>query len=399
MFSFSAIYSAKVGNDVTILERNDRCGKKLLITGNGRCNYWNEVQNSNCYYTSSYNNILDIINKEKNDEVLNFFESIGITPRIKNGYYYPLSNQASSVNNALITEAKLRGVKIETGVLVTDITKENDVFKVVTDKGVYESDKVILATGSKAAPKTGSDGFGYDILKTLGHTIIKPLPALVQLICADKIQKDWDGVRNDSLISLYINDEKIKEEEGEIMLTDYGLSGICIFNLSSMAARSIDNNGKVDILINFLPSLNLHTTKEAIEWFTHHNQKVSSRTISELLDGLLNYKLVNALLKKTSISRAAHWDELRQEEKENLIKSLISYKIEVVGTNSFDKAQVCSGGLSMQEIDINTMESKKVSDLYIVGELLDVDGECGGFNLGFAWISGYLAGRSISNND
>lgn len=390
----AAIYSAKAGNEVVIIERNPSCGKKLLITGNGRCNYFNDDQNINHYHTNSSIELVKFINTDSNAENLSFFESIGIMPKIKNGYYYPMSNQATSILNALYIEAVSLNVDIKTNNTVTDVIKENNIFKIITDYETYECDKVIIATGSKAAPKTGSDGFGYDLLKKHGHTIIKPLPSLVQLISNDKIIKDWDGVRSDATISIYVDEEFQKEETGEIMLTDYGVSGICVFNISGMAARNLDINKKVTLKINFLPNIDL-----TIAWVSEFAEKVQNRTITELLDGLLNYKLVNAILKKLKINKDSSWSNLTEKEKLDLINAITSYEIEIIGTNSFDKAQVCSGGVSLEEINLQTMESKIIPNLFIVGELLDVDGDCGGYNLNWAWTSGKIAGKGTKDND
>jgi len=396
----AAIYAAKEYNNVMILERNSNCGKKLLITGNGRCNYYNEDQNIEHYHTTNNNvDLKEIINQKSNVENLHFFESIGIMPKIKNGYYYPLSNQAISILNALVIEAELLNVDIKNNVTVSDVIKEDNLFKVITDYEVYECDKLIVATGSKAAPKTGSDGFGYQLLQKFGHTIIKPLPALVQLICEDAITKDWDGVRSDALVSVYTNSIKQQEEYGEIMLTEYGVSGICVFNLSGIVAKELDNGNNVTLKINFIPSLNLNDIEDAFNWFSEYNHKVKNRSVSQLLDGFLNYKLVNAILKNIKIDRDAEWDELSNVQQKSIIKSLIGYEIKVVGTNSFDKAQICSGGVSLDEINIKTMESKIIPNLHITGELVDVDGDCGGYNLNWAWTSGKLAGKGTKCDD
>lgn len=392
----AAIHSCLRGNEVIILERNSICGKKIQITGNGHCNYWNEDQGLKHYHTSS-NKSLDMLN-EYSSETLKFLESIGIIPRIKNGYYYPLSNQAISVSNALIKEAKRLNVDIKNNIFVSKIIKKNNKFKIYTDDNIYEADNVILATGSKSAPKTGSDGIGYEILKSFGHNIVEVLPSLVQIIIDNKITKEWDGVRTNALVSLYIDDKKFKEEAGEVMLTNYGLSGICVFNLSGDVAKNLSKNKSVEISINFLNDLNVKDNLTGVEWLNDFNKKVKNRTISELLDCLLNYKLGNALLKNLKINKDVSWDTLKKSVQEDLINALINYKVKVTGTNSFDKAQVCSGGLSLDEIDMNTMESCIVPGLFICGELLDVDGDCGGYNLSWAWISGLIAGKGTGKD-
>lgn len=380
----AAIYSAKAGNNVTILERNNSVGKKILITGNGRCNYFNENQSLDHYHSSDKHLLGKILTIHNLSEVLGLFDEIGIVPKIKNNYYYPNSNQAVSIKEALLLECQLLGVQIKTDYLVQEIIKQDNKFIINNE---ITADKVIIATGSKAAPKTGSDGIGYTIAKKLNHTIIKPLPALVQLQSDDSI-KDWNGIRCDVNVTLMEKGKKIKEEIGEIQLTDYGVSGICIFNLSGYIARGLDNNQKEELLINFLPDI-----KDFITYMEERNKKVKGRNISRLFDGLLNYKLADVLIKKSKINKDVYWDQLTQKQKENLSQNITNLKLNITGTNSFDKAQICSGGIPLTEINQTTMEFLKTQGLYFAGEILDVNGDCGGYNLSFAWVTGMLAGK------
>lgn len=392
----AAIYAKSKGNNVILLEKNEICGKKILATGNGRCNFWNEDQRLEHYRSSNFEKIEKIINNKNREEILKFFEKIGIEPKIKNGYYYPNSNQAISIKKALELEAQKQNVIIKTDSEVVDLKKEKDDFKVILKNGQeIISNSVILATGSKAAPKTGSDGIGYQICKKFNHTIVKPLPALVQLKADGKFLKDWEGIRTDVLVKLYENDKKIGEEIGEIQLTNYGISGICVFNLSGRVSRGLNDNKKETVKINFLNSLNINLPKDFIEWMNKRNLLVKDRSIFELLEGVLNYKLVNVLLKKSKINNNMKWEELSLSSKNDLSENITSFKLEIIGTNSFDKAQVCSGGIPLNEIDVNNMQSLKVKGLYIIGELLDVDGDCGGYNLEWAWITGMIAGSRV----
>lgn len=394
----SAIFAAKGGNEVVILERNNTCGKKILMTGNGKCNYWNSSQDLEHYHSMNKELLPQIITSKIQDEVKNFFETIGIVPKIKNGYYYPYSNQATSIQTALILEAKLSSVKIENDIYVEDIIKQENNYYIKTNNKDYLADKVIIATGSKAAPKTGSDGNGYELVKRLGHSIIKPLPALVQLKGRENYFKEWAGIKQDVKVSLLENDMFIKKEIGEIVLTDYGISGICIMQLSGLIARGLDSGKKETVIINFAPWIG-DTTEDFINWTEERSKKVLNRNITELLDGILNYKLVNLLIKKSKIKQEAKWQELNENSKIILARNIMTFHQEIVATNSFDKAQVCSGGVPLTEINIKTMESLKNKGLYIVGELLDVNGDCGGYNLGFAWMSGILAGKDISGEN
>lgn len=386
----ASIYAKTQNTEVILLERNSTFGKKILATGNGRCNYWNQDQDLSHYNSQDKNLLESIITDENQKEIMDFFTRIGIVPKIKNGYYYPYSNQAISIRNALVVEAKKVGVNLISDAYVDSIKKENKKYTITYNNETISCDAVIVATGSKAAPKTGSDGNGYRLLQNLNHTVIKPLPALVQLRSNATYLKEWNGIRSDVNISLMIDKKIIKEESGEIQLTDYGISGICTFNLSSIASRKLNDQKNVSVLINFLPFLQ----EVPLPWFEKRNSIVKERSIVELLEGLLNDKLIKVILNICKIPLTKKWDQLANKEKNLLVETLTSLKLDITKTNSFDQAQVCSGGVPLAEIDPVSMESIYDKDLYIVGELLDVDGSCGGYNLSFAWISGMLAGKS-----
>ena len=389
----SAIHAKTSNNKVTVLERNSSCGKKILATGNGKCNYWNIDQNIKHYHSNNEELLEQIITKEIQDKVINFFNSLGIVPKIKNGYYYPFSNQATTIKNALLNEVKKKDIEIRQDFLVESIEKEDNHFIIKSSNEIIKADKVIIATGSCASPKTGSDGIGYKLLRRLSHTVIEPKPALVQLKTTGNFLKEWAGIRTDVKVSLYENDKLIKEESGEIQLTDYGISGICVFNLSRYVSIGLEKNLNEEVMINFLPFIE----KNPYEYLT--NLLKNNYSVKTQLENILNNKLVAVILNKTNIDENKSFNNLREDEKVRLINNLISFKAKVIGTNSFDQAQVCSGGIPLTEIDLTTMESKLVKGLYIVGELLDVDGDCGGYNLGFAWMSGIKAGIGCSKND
>ena len=251
----ASIYAKNENNEVILLERNPEPGKKILVTGNGRCNYYNEDQDLKHYNSENHELISEIITEENKKEILEFFNKIGIIPKIKNGYYYPYSNQATSIKNALINEAKRKNVNIVTNTYVQDITSVGEQYKVITNNNEYIVDKLIIAAGSLSAPKTGSDGNGYNLVKKIGHSLITPLPALTALKGNARYFKEWSGIRSDVKIKLYNDKEFIKEEQGEIQLTDYGISGICTFNISRHANKILSKSGKPYVYINFLPLL------------------------------------------------------------------------------------------------------------------------------------------------
>lgn len=393
---FVAAITAKNENTtVIILERNNNPLKKLLMTGNGKCNYLNEKYSLNNYHSQD----IDIVNKiikNKNIEMAkSFFEDLGIISKIKNGYYYPFSNQATTIQNALIEEAERKGVEIVYNTLVTDIEKITDGFKITCGDKTYLTHKVVLATGSKAYPKTGSDGMGYQFLKKFNHTIIKPLPALVQLESNNKYLKEWDGVRTDVRLELFEDNNYISFEEGELQCTSYGISGICTFNLSNIITRGLDSGKKEVIKINFVPFIDTLITP----WLDKFSKKNPHKTIKQLLEGILNYKVVNIILKASNINQDKYYYELSNKEKLILCKNLRSYKIEITKTKDFSSSQICNGGVKLTEINEDTMESKLVDGLYITGELLDMNGNCGGYNLTLCWISGLLAGKALGEKN
>lgn len=383
----SAITARRKGYDVVVLEKNSSLLKKLKITGNGHCNYYNEDQDL-CHYHSDNSELISMmINSVNLENVSLFFDSIGIIPRIKNGYYYPFSNQAISVCSSLILEAQKLGVVLDTDVEVQEVKKSNR-FQIITTNGVYEADKVIVSTGGMSYQKTGSDGFGYRELKRLGHNINLLLPGLTPLIIANP-KKEWKGIRTDVSISLLENNKLVRKESGEIQLTEDGISGICTMQLSSYISKGLYLGKDERIKINFLPFID---EDNFFVFMDNRSRKMKNRTVMELLEGVLNYKLISVILKK---EQNLIWDECNNKEREFIKKNLLSYMVEVVDTKSFNYSQVTLGGVSLLEVNLETMESKKVKDLYITGELLDITGDCGGYNLTIAWITGLIAGECL----
>ncbi len=387
----AAIKATNKANEVTIIERNSTLLKKLLLTGNGRCNYFNEEYNFKYYHSTTPEYIDNIISDQNIDSAKEFLDNLGIVPKIKNGYYYPYSNQAVNVKELLENEVKRLGINIIYDTYVEDIIKSDNSFEIITNNGKYTCDKVVLSTGGMAYKKTGSDGKGYSILEKLKHTIIKPTPALVQLTSDEKYLKDWDGVRSDVYVELFENNKYVAHEEGEIQLTKYGVSGICIFNLSHYVGRGLLSNNSYLIKINFVPFIKTLITP----WLDKYSKLNKDKDLYELLEGFLNKKIIPIILKESNLSSNKKYNELSNDEKLRLCKNLRSFRVNITGTKGFDNSQVCNGGVSLDEINLNTMESKIVKDLYITGELLDITGNCGGYNLTECWITGLLAGKII----
>lgn len=386
----SAIKSFNGRNRITILERNDKCLKKLLLTGNGRCNYFNDDTSISNYHSMREDLLDKVINSDNMSRVLDFYNELGIIPKIKNGYYYPFSNQASTVRDALMFEVMKLGISIKYNYLVEKIERSNNKF-IINDSIVC--DKVIIATGSCSYPKTGSDGMGYDFLRKFGHNIIKPLPALVQLNSDFKYCRELSGIRSDVILSLYEDDEFISSSVGEVQLTDYGISGICTFNLSHFVTRGLDVGKKEVIKVNFLPFIK----DNYMEWFNTYSNRHNDKNIYMLLCNILNYKLVKVILKVCSIDNETYYNELDYNSRSLLIDNLTNFKFNIVSTKDFNFSQVCNGGVSLDEVNLSTFESLIVDGLYITGEVLDINGNCGGYNLICAVISGILVGDDLSD--
>ena len=378
----SAIVNKRKNNEVILIEKNDICGKKILKTGNGRCNYFNEEFTINHYRSDDIDILKKIITEENKEKILKFFDSIGVVPKIKNGCYYPFSNKAETILNSLLIEVNKLNINIICNANVLDINYDNKYIIKLENEEII-ADKVVIATGSIASTKEKTN-FGYEILKKFNHKIIKPLPALVQLVGNETYFKKWAGIRSYVNLSILESNKIIGTSKGEIMLTNYGVSGICVFDLSGRIKRGLNSN-KEELLIDFLPCID-----NFIEYIEKKDKQLKNRNIFELLEGTLNHKLIEILLEKSKIKKDS---KLKEIDKKLLEKTFKKFKLRIIDTKSYLEAQVCSGGIPLSEININTMESLKQKGLYILGELLDVDGDCGGYNLGFAWLSAILMGE------
>ena len=368
----------RCGYDVTILERNNISGKKLLLTGAGRCNFFNSDQNIVHYHSNDKDILAKIITSDNIHLVEDFITSLGIIPKVKDGYYYPFANQAYNMKELLERTYLDLGGKIKYNFLVEKIEKKNSLF-LINDN--ISCDKLILATGSKAYKMTGSDGIGYQLAKKFNHHIVKVLPSLTSLITREKT--NLKGVRVDAKVTLYEDGVKVREELGQVQFTDYGLSGICIFNLSYYAVKGLNKNKKEVITIDLMPFMDKVSFK---------NKKVY-----DLLLGFLPNKMIDYILKTLDISKDIYYEDLSSDKKQELTKILKEMEFNITSYKEFDFSQVCSGGVSLREINPLTMESIFVKNLYIIGELLDVNGDCGGYNLTFAFLSGILTSRGDSN--
>lgn len=389
----AAIAAARNHAKVTLLEHTDKIGKKLLATGNGRCNITNLVQNPQYYRSDNSGFPVSIIEQFDEQECLKLFHEIGIYTKNKNNYIYPYSEQASTVLDILKMELERLDITIIYEVTVKSMIAKGKKIQINTDSTSYICDRVIISTGSKAAPKTGSDGSGYELAKMLGHHIIKPLPALVQLRTNDKCFKSLAGIRCEARLSLFIDGVKCCEDLGELQLTDYGISGIPTFQISRFAVRALDKKKEVIVSVDFMPEMKEEELSSFIEV---QRKNAPNKKLEEILIGLLNKKLMPVLLMKAGVLGNIEGRDLKRKQISQILKVIKAFEVQINSYNSFEQAQVCSGGVDTREVSDKTLESKKLQGVYFTGEILDVDGICGGYNLQWAWSSGYVAGNHAS---
>lgn len=389
----AAIRAAEAGAFVTLYEKNDRVGKKILSTGNGRCNFSNEQMGEQYYHGSGKLLAAHILERFGSDRTVAFFERLGMRVKSREGYLYPASDQASTVLDLLRYELDRRRITVHTGARITEIRPQNGKFLLMPQKEFY--DAVIIACGGCAAPETGSDGSGFALAQKLGHGIIPPVPALCALRCKEKFYKQVAGVRCDAKVTLFVDGKETASERGELQLTDYGLSGIPVFQISRHAAKALQEGKRVTARVSFLPDLD----EEACR--TYFQKRLAHKSEDEMtvfLTGIVNKKINSLLLKLAGIRETERAGETDTAAFDRLCRLYCGMETEIIDTNGFDRAQVCAGGVDCSEVTESLM-SKKLPGLFFAGEILDVDGICGGYNLQWAFASGAIAGEAAAINE
>lgn len=427
----AAVAAAENGAAVTLYEKNDRVGKKILATGNGKCNFSNRNFSVNCYYGNGLEGV-DVHKLERLfwqfpvEDTLAFFKEAGMLVKEKNGGLYPWSEQASTVLDILRAELDRRKVDVRSAERIEDIRivegAETRLFRTEPFGRGDGYHAVVIACGGCAAAKTGSDGDGYQLAKKLGHRIVPTVPALVQLRCSDDFFRIVTGVRCEAGMTLYIRTEdegkgngkdrkkgtesgskgkksgrgiRIQEETGELQFTDYGISGIPVFQLSRQAAYLLREKKRADVWIDFFPRMERQEFEEMCEQRLRRRQ---GKTIEGFLLGMANKKINLLLLKRAGFKPEEPADAAGIKRLKKLLYSYRELQVHVSAANSFEHAQVTAGGVDMAEVS-DCLSSLKTPGVYFAGEVLDVDGRCGGYNLQWAWTSGYVAGKSAALGD
>ena len=392
----AAIAAKRLGADVTILERNPRVGKKLLATGNGRCNFTNIHTDIACYHGQNPAFAAPAFTEFSARETIAFFEKLGIAAKVEeHGKVFPMSDQASSVLDVLLYELNELGVHIVCEAWVTDIRQENGKFILQLANGEqYAGDRVILAAGGKAMPASGSDGQGYILAQKLGHAVTGLFPALVQLMLAGDFFPRIDGVKAIGTAAILRRDETVAQDRGDILFTNYGVSGPPVLQISRTAGELLQAGQNPLLKITIIDQM---SQEELRRLMAKRFRLAAQKPADFSLVGLIHKRLIPVVLKEAGIYDGKKpVRDLSTKEQEAIVTILTDWRLPVRGTKSWPSAQVTAGGVVTSDIDPQTMASKLTPGLFFAGEILDIDGACGGFNLQWAWSSGFVAGRSAA---
>lgn len=366
------------GKDVLILERADRVGKKLIATGNGQGNLTNR-NFSEQFYHGNKEFIKRFIELAKEIDLESYLENFGIPLcTLKDGKMYPLSRQASSVLDIIRAFLISKGCVIETDAKVTSVTEKASVFTLNTEKGIFNAQKVVMAVGGASAKQFGTDGTSYGLAEKFGHKITKIYPSLVQLKTETAPIKGLKGLKEVARVSVIKNGKEIAQSTGDLLFTEYGVSGSSVFSVSSY----LDGQGQEYVNVEFLPEMSQNSVTVLL------NKRFNCAYISkeDILNGIVNKRVGQAVLKT-----------VKEFTAQEIAYALKNFRLKVTGNLGFNYAQVTKGGVSTDKISASTYESQLQKGFYVTGEALDVDGDCGGYNVTFAFCSGILCARDIKN--
>jgi len=363
--------------EVTIFEKNNKVGKKLLATGNGRCNITNQkISLSNFYSNSNISLIKNHIQDFSYSYCKELFNRLGIEFKLgQNGRVYPLSLTSSTVVDVLEYESLKNGTKIELNSEITDIVYEKNQFKLNQNK---KFDKLIIASGSIAMPKLGSSESGYQFAKKFKHKIIEPVPSLVQLVSSDKNLDVASGVKIEAVID---------KKRGDFLFTKYGISGSLVLDISRQVSKKLQTNKSVKVVVDTMPDF---SHEKLIDLLNKRVKNLQDKELNIWLDGIMNKKLAKFIILNANISSNIKYAKfLSAKDISKIVTTIKKLEFNIVDTKGFETCEVCAGGIELSEINLENMESKYQKNLFFIGEVLDIDGDCGGYNLHWAWSSAY----------
>ena len=389
--------SAELGSNTLLLEKTDSSGKKLLLSGNSRCNITNSCESVEDFinnFSESGKFLRNAFGVFFNKELLRFFRKRGLDFKVEpGGKVFPITDKADDVLRVLVKYVKDSRCQILYRKEVSNIVKQGDIFEIVTkDNFTYNAKKVILATGGLSYPQTGSTGFGFHIAKTFSHTVIKPKPGLTGIILKNSFLKEWQGVSfEDAGVSAYSGDKLIHKDHGEMIFTHFGISGPVILHMSHIVYDVLGSGKKVFLSVDFKPEVNHHE----LEMLFHEELKANpARKISNCLKEFIPARLVKRFLEAAHADPDKKLNQVSKEETKSILEKLKGFRLNVEAVRPIQEAMVTCGGVSVKEIDPKTMESKIVKGLYFAGEVIDINGRTGGYNLQAAFSTGWMAGSA-----
>ncbi len=384
----AAVFCARIlgGEKVLLLEKAPRVGKKLLATGNGTCNITNRRADVSHYHGANALFAEPALSAFPPQACVDFFESLGIVCSSREeGREYPLCEQAAAVLDCLRLEMNALGVREQCGAAVTAIRPENGGFAVLTAESTMYARHVIVATGGAAAPALGGSAEGYALATALGHRKTPLFPSIVQVKTDTTFVKAMKGLRTDAAVSFILNGETLCSTVGELLFTEYGISGPAVMQISrAVGDWERRKNGTMEAIIDLLPAF-------SEEDLIAHLGSRPARTAEDFLTGLLHKRIGQTVCRAAGFSLSDMVSDYRR-----LAATIKRFTVKVIGTQGFGGAQVTAGGIDIGDIDPNTMQSRLIPNLYLIGEMLDIDGDCGGYNLQWAWASAYAAARAVS---
>lgn len=388
----ASIFAAKNSAKVTLFEGNSETGSKILKTGNGKCNFSNLNMSENMYICDDPQYVKTAFDKFSNNDLIYYLTSLGLLIKEKSGYLYPYNEQAKSIRNILEAEALSLGVNLRKNCFVNMVSKDGEGFliSITGQKEREKFDKVILATGGKAGLTSKDRENGYDILNSLSLSTSKLYPGLTKLICEGMDFEFLKGVRTACNVSLFIEDEPLRTENGELIFWEKGISGICVFSLSNYCGKALANKKEIVISMDFLPDFEEENLLEMIKPLYLLN---ADKSLKDFLSGTINDKLCQYYFKRAGLTGEEITSSLDLKEIIDLLLQFKKTYLVVKEIADFPNAQITIGGISTKDLT-EYFEVKQLPGLYVVGELVDVSGPCGGYNLQWAFTSGAIAGEA-----
>lgn len=383
----AAINAKNENNNVILIEKNDRVGKKLLATGNGRCNYTNLNLSENNYSSPSF--VKKTLEEFSNHDLINYFSLLGLESTRDGNRVYPITLKANSVLNILMYWLDKKGIDIRSNTEVKEIKKNKNGFDVITSHEKIEADIVIAAFGGKSMPASGSDGKSFEILKKLGLKITELKPALTQVKLESKYLKHLSGTKVIGKVKLFKGNKEIDERNGEILFTNYGISGPPILDLSV----NISEGNFIEV-----PLIN-NVDENTVDKLYSRYYMLEDFSLEEYLMGIVDKKFIHYIIDYLNLDKKIAMNMISMSDFQKIIEILLKSKFKVIGTTGFKNSQVTRGGVDLSEVNNYDYSSKKFENLYIIGEALNIDGDCGGYNLHFAFASGYRLGKMLSENN